>query len=791
MINIRKLSSLIFLSLLCIFVLLLSSCNIGGDVVAGTHKEKDHVMDTSGYQQYLGEWTQVSDPTCDREGQKQRTCSVCGYVETQSILKLPHTFAESWTSDANYHWHASMCEHTSEMGDRKPHSFGEWTQIQTPTCDQAGEQTRVCSVCQYQDTQVVEKLAHTFGNEWQNDQDYHWHVATCQHSTEVDNKALHDFDTNNLCSTCGYQEPVGSSGLVYEISDDKTYYLVVGYTTLGRDVTIPRYHQGLPVKEIAPNAFDGSSIDSIVIANTVLSIGESAFSSCHFLDTITIPASVTSFGTYCFVDSEALVNVNYLGTIDQWASISFGNSNANPLSVAKSLFIDNAQVTSVNLTTATNVSNYAFYNCQDITSVVLGDSVEGVGRYAFYNCNNLQSVIIFSSVLSVGENALYNANSLQSVHYVGTIDQWARTSFGDYGNPLLFATKWYVNDELVEGKINLTTVTEIGHNAFRGSSITSVVMSNSVTSIGKYAFADCLQLTSITLSNSLTALEDNTFENCSSLQSIVIPNGVETIGDWTFSGCSSLKSVTLPSKLTSLGRYAFRDCELLEGIEIPSTVNVLSSGVFDGCKSLESVVIPYGITELYQTFKDCHNLKSVVIPNSVTNVGEETFYNCKSLQSVSISSNVTQIGKYAFAGCESLATVVIPNSVTELGYGAFHGCKGLTSVSLSNGIKILNGSVFGNCTSLTEITIPQNVTHLMSSVFYNCSQLEKVNVESGKTCIDSNVFSGCAQLKTINYGGTTEDWLDNTVYKSWNNTGDYVVVCTNGSVDKSGVVTSN
>lgn len=109
-------------------------------------------------------------------------------------------------------------------------------------------------------------------------------------------------------------------------------------------------------------------------------------------------------------------------------------------------------------------------------------------------------------------------------------------------------------------------VKEIGAHAFHeNTTITGVVLPDSITTINAHAFFCCTNLASINLPEGLTTIGEGAF-NSVSIASIVIPAGVTTIPDWAFSGCSSLTSVTIGSGVTSIGREAFSDCTALTQI---------------------------------------------------------------------------------------------------------------------------------------------------------------------------------------------------------------------------------
>ena len=119
-----------------------------------------------------------------------------------------------------------------------------------------------------------------------------------------------------------------------------------------------------------------------------------------------------------------------------------------------------------------------------------------------------------------------------------------------------------------------------------GSSVTKVVVPNSVTTFGRGAFYICSLLTSINIPNNVISIGDYVFYGCTSLASINIPNSVTSIRDGAFESCNSLKSVKLPDSITSIGVSAFQYCYALTSIEIGNSVTSIDVWTFSGCTNL-------------------------------------------------------------------------------------------------------------------------------------------------------------------------------------------------------------
>ena len=268
-----------------------------------------------------------------------------------------------------------------------------------------------------------------------------------------------------------------------------------------------------------------------------------------------------------------------------------------------------------------------------------------------------------------------------------------------------------------------------------------------VIDISTYAFNES-NIETIVLPNTLKSIGNCAFEASKKLQSISIPNSVDSIGSFAFGSCSSLKKAIIEDSMTPLGidvtnSYAgiFRLCPI-EYLYIGRNIKRIIS--HDGGASwYDNNMSPFGFQEFLSSqlsielgdkvltlcdniFDGAKKLLSIDIPANVNSIGESAFRNCIALKEIVIPSEVIEIRPYTFSGCSNLSSITLRSNLKQIGDGAFSECSKISSINLREELEIIGNSAFEGCASLSEISLPNTLKQIGSKSFGKCSSIIKV-----------------------------------------------------------------
>lgn len=400
------------------------------------------------------------------------------------------------------------------------------------------------------------------------------------------------------------------------------------------------------------------------------------------------------------------------------------------------------------------IANEAFANTA-IKTVTIPASIKKIGNNAFYG-SDLEEIVIPDTVTEMGY-AFYRSAKLKSVKI---------------GNG----------------------ITVIAGSTFREiPSLTSVILGNSIKSIGGYAFYQSgteKGIDKIEIPNSVNTLGDGVFME-SGVKEIIMSTNVVEIPAYAFRDCIELKAFVLDN-ITKYNNYAFKNCmnfeaevSLVEGMSASSTA-FSNSGVkkvfynlsscpndmFSGCTKLESIEFGDNVTNVKnRVLKNCSAIKSIKIGKAVNNINPNTFAGCGRGEIVVSSDNTKYssrnnmlIQTYANGTIElayANAAGEIPSDVTQIGGYSFYGHEGIIDLDLSDkpNLKFIGDYAFAECPNLKTVKLITNPNKgafcINSHVFENCKTLESVYIPQKIGYLGFGILKGCSNLKNVTFEYTT------------------------------------
>ncbi|MBO5289242.1 MAG: leucine-rich repeat domain-containing protein [Spirochaetales bacterium] len=330
---------------------------------------------------------------------------------------------------------------------------------------------------------------------------------------------------------------------------------------------------------IGENAFEKcKNLERVYLPKKLQEIKDETFENCEKLKKITIPKSVTRIGAGVFNGCKNLTKFD----------VESGNPSYLPSEDGKILY-DRAKTELLAYPSATE-------------EVKICEKIESIGRYAFFNCKNLTSLEIPDSVTKVSGSAFIGCKKLETLII---------------GDGLTLLKKLPIIPSL--------KLIRIGKD---------------IKKINDNVFFDCCILKNITIGDCVTSIGNNAFEECDNLTTVTIGSEVEEIRAGAFKDCKKLEEITIPDSVTRIGTGAFSGCKGLTNITIGNGVKEIEKDTFSGCKKLETLVIGDGLTSL-DNLPITKALKSITIGSGVTKIGAGAFKDCKKLKCVTFEGEGT------------------------------------------------------------------------------------------------------------------------------------------------------
>lgn len=515
------------------------------------------------------------------------------------------------------------------------------------------------------------------------------------------------------------------TGCIYTLINNNTEYEITKVGTAAGTFTIEDVYRGKPVTRIADAAFKGSGkVVEITVGGRVTEIGDNAFYNCSKLQKVTLPTSLRTLGVSAFQSCREL----------------------------KEIVIPNSLEV---------ISDYTFAYCRSLEKVTIGNSVKMIGESAFSDCSRLAEITIPDSVTTIGPFAF-------SANYTSPTET----------EPALGLKSVHIG----------SGVQTIGEQAFYKCAAMETLTfaeESCLTSIDKYAFAECAALTQVHLPDGLTSIERGGFYMASALGEVTLPDSVTHVGAQTFNATALFLAAIDGSEGFVYADNWLVGCnvskrETLEKIE-PTTLRTGTVGIADevfmNCKALRVVELPDSIRYIgNQAFYNntiLGQVKTYHTASGVVSIGDYAFGHCKSLSRLVLGEGLKHIGSYAFYKCETLdnsgldeESSIIPQSVESIGTYAFKDTKLWLSAS---GVVYAGNWVVGfnaaEGADMGTVTLKSNVRGIADYAFYQCETLQTIAGLHNAKFIGRGAFYECTNLATVTLNDNLEKISDFTFYK--------------------------
>ena len=499
------------------------------------------------------------------------------------------------------------------------------------------------------------------------------------------------------------------------------------YTLSNDQATITKCDASVSGAITIPSSLDG---------NTVVAIGNNAFSNCTGITSITIKDHVQTVGYSAFSNCTSLSTVI----------------------MPESSYVLNGE---------------AFKGCTALNNIDLG-GITSLGYLIFLDCTSLNSLVIPNTVtkaehISGVPRTIYGINR--------SVDMGALT--GSYIENLTFESGIQSIPSYICSYCKTLRNVSIPDRELLtdlGAGITDAY------SIGAYAFSNCDLLSRIDFPEHLTEIGNGAFSGCVALTSITIKDHVQTVGYSAFSNCTSLSTVIMPESSYVLNGEAFKGCTALNNIDLGG-ITSLGYLIFLDCTSLNSLVIPNTVTK-------AEHISGV--PRTIYGINRSVDMGALTgsyIENLTFESGIQSIPSYFLSYCQTLQIVFMPNSITEIKPGGFFNCTSLTDVYFSgsetNWAAILIGQS-NECLSSASVSIhyhcPSDHSDYLGTVWLD--EPDRFDFHDEQFIMNNGV-----PLVDINKEFSIRNVTLYTESKTWNNRIKYTIEGPEGGIIPNGEIT--
>ena len=576
------------------------------------------------------------------------------------------------------------------------------------------------------------------------------------------------------------QQSHNNEAVTYRLNADGSGYIAYGNSRSDKtEIEIASEYEGLPVVEIASNAFSSNEkITSVTIPSTVTKIGDRAFANTTF-KSITLPSGLLTIGQSAFYGA-GITSISIPDSVTEVGMMAFQEcKNLSEAHLGSGL---------------KNIPEGMFSTCTALSEITIPETVESIGRSAFLN-SAFTEIVIPDNVTELGESAFSNSTRL-------------------------------VRAEIGEG------VTELPEGVFRDCySLEEVILSDNVTSLGNWAFFCCYNLSELMLPAQFANADGDPFFDCWTLTVYCVASERPSTLNENWAGFCDVVWDCENNNISEDGKiygktenglrfsvyatnktavYERQKTTLSGDIVVPSKVQLdgntyaissICQNMFQNCGEITSITIEEGITSAAQdAFGACGKLTKIDFPASIRSVSSAAFQDTTNIGSGELvtvpllndENNWYESGLYidnVLFDIKSDVTVLnIKEGTRAIATNVFYGTN-ISELTVPKSFEYLNTGVFAGMQALEKLTIPfageewgkrgnlqdlfrdnvpstlkevtvTNETVIYQNTYFRCSSIEKLSYTQPLERIEERSFSDCTNLTTFGYGGDLESWCD-------------------------------
>lgn len=462
-----------------------------------------------------------------------------------------------------------------------------------------------------------------------------------------------------------------------------------------------------------------------VIEPGILNIGANTFCECRYIESVSIPDTVTFIEWGAFYNCKRLTEVEIPRSVTSIGSQAFALCGLRSITLSESIetvgknaFMHCTALQEIELR-CTVISEYMFSYCTSLTEIVIPEWTTVIPLGAFDHCEALTKVTLPSTLVSL--SGFDDCRSLREI----TIPESVKT---------------------------------VAVCAFEHTALETVTLPDGVEKIGASAFARCESLRSVHFSKSLEIIDQQAFSDCPSLAPIDLPDGLTQIGRLAFGACTALTEVTIPDSVEEIRPYAFYQCTGLRSVTLGAGVETIGSRAFDGCTGIRSVTIPASVKTIEdRAFIGCTALSDVRFEGEPDFIGHDALTETPWWAAQDWGDYAVMFGiLLEYYGSDT--DVTIPETVRRIGELAFDDRDFIESVTVPGFISVIGESAFQRCDGLKKVVLEEGVTEIGDYAFVQCAALSEIYLPKSLKTVGYDAFMYCIALKDVYYAGSASAW---------------------------------